>query len=107
MEALSGRTMGGPQREMVIAGPTELDLVRSALEDTMVEAYGQIREVQRAREIPDLRTAAFYLAFDASPRAILLSAFSRESGSNDCARTGILDERATVNASHLARLSTL
>ena len=61
MEDLSGRTMGGPQREMVIAGPTELDLVRSALEDTMVEAYGQIREVQRAREIPDLRTAAFYL----------------------------------------------
>ncbi len=38
----------------------ELNLVRSGLDDTMREAYGQIREVWRTREdVPDLRTAAY------------------------------------------------
>jgi len=41
----------------------ELNLVRSGLEDTMCEAYREIREIWRSRDdVPDLRTAAYILA---------------------------------------------
>lgn len=41
----------------------ELNLVRSGLEDTMCEAYQEIREIWHSREdVPDLRTAAYILA---------------------------------------------
>jgi glutamate dehydrogenase (NAD(P)+) len=43
----------------------ELNLVRSGLEDTMRDAYSQIREIWRSRdEVPDLRTAAYILAIE-------------------------------------------
>jgi glutamate dehydrogenase (NAD(P)+) len=43
----------------------ELNLVRSGLDDTMQQAYRQIREVWRARDdVPDLRTAAYILALE-------------------------------------------
>jgi glutamate dehydrogenase (NAD(P)+) len=43
----------------------ELNLVRSGLDDTMRQAYQQIREVWRDRDdIPDLRTAAFMTAIE-------------------------------------------
>jgi glutamate dehydrogenase (NAD(P)+) len=41
----------------------ELNLVRSGLEDTMCEAYQEIRAIWRSRaDVPDLRTAAYILA---------------------------------------------
>ena len=41
----------------------ELNLVRSGLDDTMRQAYQEIREVWRSRDdVPDLRTAAYVLA---------------------------------------------
>lgn len=46
-----------------LKGPGEIDLVRSALEDTMVSAYAQLLET-RAREKTDLRTAALTIAID-------------------------------------------
>jgi glutamate dehydrogenase (NAD(P)+) len=43
----------------------ELNLVRSGLDDTMRESYGQMRELWRTREdVPDLRTAAYMLAIE-------------------------------------------
>ncbi len=43
----------------------ELNLVRSGLDDTMRQAYREIRDVWRSREdVPDLRTAAYILAID-------------------------------------------
>jgi glutamate dehydrogenase (NAD(P)+) len=43
----------------------ELNLVRSGLDDTMRQAYGEIREVWRTRnDVKDLRTAAYILALD-------------------------------------------
>ncbi len=42
---------------------SELNLVRSGLEDTMCEAYQEIRQIWRSRDdVPDLRTAAYILA---------------------------------------------
>ena len=46
-------------------GPDELDLVRSGLDDTMRQAYNNIRNIYNAREsVVDLRTAAFVLAIE-------------------------------------------
>ncbi len=43
----------------------ELRLVRSGLDDTMRNAYGEIREVWRSRDdVTDLRTAAYIVAID-------------------------------------------
>jgi glutamate dehydrogenase (NAD(P)+) len=43
----------------------ELNLVRSGLDDTMRQAYWDIREVWRSRDdVPDLRTAAYIVAID-------------------------------------------
>jgi glutamate dehydrogenase (NAD(P)+) len=39
-------------------------LVRGALENTMILALHAMREVQRERKLPDLRTAAWVLAID-------------------------------------------
>ncbi|MEX2258993.1 MAG: Glu/Leu/Phe/Val dehydrogenase [Woeseia sp.] len=63
IEEMTGRKMpehlSGPLQQ----GPREIDLVRSGLEDTMRNAYGQIREVYRSNDkVVDLRTAAFVLA---------------------------------------------
>lgn len=45
-------------------GPREIDIVRSALEDTMKRAYANIRDTRRRRNLPDLRTAAFAYALE-------------------------------------------
>ena len=49
----------------IVRGPSEEDLVNSGLEETMIHAYHQIREVQKKYgERADLRTAAFINAID-------------------------------------------
>ena len=51
------------QAELMRLEADELNLVRSGLNDTMVEAYEAIRKVWREREdVPDLRTAAFIVS---------------------------------------------
>ena len=46
-----------------IEGSSEIDLVRSGLEDTMLETYKVISDVWNSySEIPDLRTAAMVVA---------------------------------------------
>lgn len=62
---LTGKTLGDKERLFVARGADEIDLVRSGLEETMVSAYQQIREVyKRKKKITDLRTAAFVCALD-------------------------------------------
>jgi glutamate dehydrogenase (NAD(P)+) len=63
VEKLTGKTIGDREKKMVTRGADEVDLVRSGLEETMVEAYNQIRLVQkRKKRINDLRSAAFVSA---------------------------------------------
>ena len=45
-------------------GASEEDLVNSGLEETMVQAYRQIRETRERHGKIDLRTAAFVNAID-------------------------------------------
>ncbi len=64
-ERLSGHTVGLREKDVLTHGADEIDLVRSGLEDTMVNAYDQIREVyKRKKNIEDLRTAAFIVALN-------------------------------------------
>jgi glutamate dehydrogenase (NAD(P)+) len=64
VERLVGRALPAPERAAVTHGPRELELVRDALEETMVTAYEQIRELRMVRGLDDLRTAAFLSAIE-------------------------------------------
>jgi glutamate dehydrogenase (NAD(P)+) len=60
VERMTGRSVNDNEQAMIARGAEEIDLVRSGLEETMITAYHQIREVRVQREgIEDLRTAAF------------------------------------------------
>jgi glutamate dehydrogenase (NAD(P)+) len=63
MEELSG-TEFSPERKVQFArGADETTLVYSGLEETMVNAYGEIRAIAREKNL-DLRTAAFVNAIN-------------------------------------------
>jgi glutamate dehydrogenase (NAD(P)+) len=60
---MTGKTLTEREREVLVHGADELDLVRSGLEDTMIGAYDTIMEQWKAQpEIPSMRTAAFVVA---------------------------------------------
>jgi len=45
--------------------PDELNLVRSGLDDTMRQAYGEISEIWQSRDdVKDMRTAAYIVAIE-------------------------------------------
>ena len=65
VEENTGKKVSARDREIIARGADEIDLVRSGLEETMVTAYQQIREVYAKHpDIPDLRTAAFVVAIN-------------------------------------------
>lgn len=60
IEMMTGKSLSQEQRKMIIKGPSELELVNSGLEDTMMKAYHEIREIRLGNpKIDTLRTAAF------------------------------------------------
>jgi glutamate dehydrogenase (NAD(P)+) len=65
VERLTGHTISDKEKALIARGADEIDLVRSGLEETMITAYGQIREVlQQKKNVNDLRTAAFVNAIN-------------------------------------------
>jgi glutamate dehydrogenase (NAD(P)+) len=63
VEDLTGRKFGDDFKTNYSVGSSELDLVRSGLDDTMRIAYQTTRAVWREHEdCPDLRTAAYIVA---------------------------------------------
>ena len=65
IERTTGKTITPEERQLLIHGADEIDLVRSGLEDTMITAYQSIRKVMDdVPGITDLRTAAFYSAIE-------------------------------------------
>jgi len=65
LEAALGRQLPDGFKEKYVQGASELDLVRSGLDDTMRIAYQEMREVWRARDdVPTLRMAAYLVALD-------------------------------------------
>jgi glutamate dehydrogenase (NAD(P)+) len=60
VENITGKSLGARDRNIITHGADEIDLVRSGLEETMIFAYNEIREVKKRNpKIEDLRTAAF------------------------------------------------
>jgi glutamate dehydrogenase (NAD(P)+) len=60
VQETTGKNISEREREFLTKGGTEIDLVNSGLEDTMITAYGHIRETMLQRpDIKDVRTAAF------------------------------------------------
>lgn len=60
VEKVTGKSMDSRERKILTHGPDEIDLVRSGLEETMIFAYNEIREIKmQNKRIADLRTAAF------------------------------------------------
>jgi glutamate dehydrogenase (NAD(P)+) len=60
---MTGKDFPSELKSKYIQGASELDLVRSGLEDTMIETYNVISDVWNSnKDIPDLRTAAMIVS---------------------------------------------
>lgn len=60
---MTGKELSAQERKLLTFGADEVDLVRSGLEETMINAYNGIRDVWKSNdEIKDMRTAAFVYA---------------------------------------------
>lgn len=65
IEKSTGSSISEEEKRKLARGADEEDLVNSGLEETMIAAYNQIREVRKTvKDCPDLRTAAFINAIN-------------------------------------------
>ena len=65
IESMTGQSFPEADRNAVLSGATEINLVRSGLEDTMRGAYDAISGTWNDKDnVPDLRTAAMMIAVD-------------------------------------------
>ncbi len=65
VERLTKKSVSAKEKSIIARGAEEIDLVNSGLEETMIFAYRQIREIWlRSKDIKDLRTAAFVCAIN-------------------------------------------
>ena len=59
IESSTGKKVSSKTKSMLNQGPTELDLVRSGLEDMMTEAYENMSIIWNKNNYPTLRTTAY------------------------------------------------
>jgi len=65
IEALTGKQVVERERDFILHGADEADLVYSGLEETMITATREIMEAWKANPaIPDMRTAAYVVAIN-------------------------------------------
>ena len=65
MEELTSKKVSTAEREFILHGADEVDLVRSGLEETMITATREIMDIwQKNPAIPDMRTAAYVCAIN-------------------------------------------
>jgi glutamate dehydrogenase (NAD(P)+) len=65
IELMTGTRLSAEQRGLIVKGASELELVNSGLEDTMIRSYHEIREVKlKNTKIDSLRTAALISSID-------------------------------------------
>jgi glutamate dehydrogenase (NAD(P)+) len=62
VERLTGKTISDMEKSVLTKGGDEIDLVRSGLEETMINAYHSIMDVYFNENVESLRTAAFVTA---------------------------------------------
>ncbi len=65
MEQLTGKSVSTSEREFILHGPDEVDLVYSGLEETMINATHEVMNAWKENpSIPDMRTAAYVVAIN-------------------------------------------
>ena len=65
LEELSGKKVSSSEKDFILRGADEIDLVRSGLEETMIAATREIVDIwQKNPAIPDMRTAAYVCAIN-------------------------------------------
>jgi glutamate dehydrogenase (NAD(P)+) len=65
LEELTGKNVSSLERDFIVHGADEVDLVRSGLEETMISATREIVDIwQKNPAIPDMRTAAYVCAIN-------------------------------------------
>ncbi len=65
IEELSGKKVKDNERDFIMHGADEVDLVYSGLEETMITATHEIMNIWKSNpDIPDLRTAAYVVAIN-------------------------------------------
>ena len=65
IEELTGKKLSDMEVDRIIKGPDEIDLVRSGLEETMINSYHSIRDEWKANsKCNNLRMAAFVVAIN-------------------------------------------
>jgi glutamate dehydrogenase (NAD(P)+) len=65
IEELSGKKVVDKEREIIMHGAEEIDLVHSGLEETMISATREIMHIWQSNPaIPDMRTAAYVSAIN-------------------------------------------
>jgi glutamate dehydrogenase (NAD(P)+) len=65
MEELTSKKVSDRQKEFIMHGPEEADLVYSGLEETMIAATHEIMNCWKSNpQIPDMRTAAYVVAIN-------------------------------------------
>jgi glutamate dehydrogenase (NAD(P)+) len=65
IEGLTGKKVETKERDMIMHGADEVDLVRSGLEETMITATKEIMDCWKSNPtIPDMRTAAYVVAIN-------------------------------------------
>jgi glutamate dehydrogenase (NAD(P)+) len=70
LERMTGKTLTASERQVLVHGSDEEDIVNSGLEEVMVVAYREIREaLKRHPELKTIRTAAFRNALDKIARS--------------------------------------
>ena len=65
MEELTGKKVSDSERNFILHGPEEVDLVHSGLEESMIAATREIMAIWKENpSIPDMRTAAYVCAIN-------------------------------------------
>jgi len=65
LEELTGKSVSRNERDFILHGAEEVDLIRSGLEETMITATREIMDIWHSNpDIPDMRTAAYVCAIN-------------------------------------------
>ncbi len=64
MEEISGHQLSETQKNSLVKGAGEIDIVNSGLEETMINAYYTIWEIMKTKETGSLRIASFISAME-------------------------------------------
>ena len=95
MEKMTGKSISQRERTFLTRGADEVDLVRSGLEETMINSYDQIMEYfNRYKRIEDLHLLPSHVPWIKLPMTTLLWAFSHNSSGKNIRRLKAVPLRA-------------